>query len=60
MKKSGLKVIAFFFSFDFNPIDTNDLLDTYKYLMKGTMFGLIKKIFIGLLTDIASRSNLTK
>ena len=60
MKKSGLKVIEFFFSFDFNPIDTNDLLDTYKYLMKGTMFGLIKKIFIGLLTDIASRSNLTK
>ena len=60
MKKSGLKVIVFFFSFDFNPIDTNDLLDTYKYLMKGTMFGLIKKIFIGLLTDIASRSNLTK
>ena len=60
MKKSGLKVIVFFFSFDFNPIDTNDLLDTYKYLMKGTMFGLIKKIFIGLLTDIASRSNLAK
>ena len=60
MKKSGLKVIVFFFSFDFNPIDTNDLLDTYKYLMKGTMFGLIKKIFIGLSTDIASRSNLTK
>ena len=60
MKKSGLKVIVFFFSFDFNSIDTNDLLDTYKYLMKGTMFGLIKKIFIGLLTDIASRSNLTK
>ena len=60
MKKSGLKVIVFFFSFDFNPIDTNDLLDTNKYLMKGTMFGLIKKIFIGLLTDIVSRSNLTK
>ena len=60
MKKSGLKVIVFFFSFDFNPIDTNDLLDTNKYLMKGTMFGLIKKIFIGLLTDIASRSNLAK
>ena len=59
MKKTGLKVIVFFFSFDFNPIDTNDILDTYKYLMKGTMFGLIKKIFIGLLTDIVSRSNLT-
>ena len=23
------------FSFDFNPIDTNDILDIHKYLMKG-------------------------
>ena len=61
MKKNRIKSnCIFFFSFDFNPIDTKDILDTYKYLMKGTMFGLIKKIFIGLLTDIASRSNLTK
>ena len=26
----------FFFSVDFNPIDTNKILDIYKYLMKGT------------------------
>ena len=25
-----------FFSFDFNPIDTNNILDINKYLMKGT------------------------
>ena len=31
MKKSGK-----FFSADFNPIDTNDILDIHKYLMKKT------------------------
>ena len=25
---------TFFFSVDFNPIDTNDILDIHKYLMK--------------------------
>ena len=59
MKKAGLKGIAEIFSVDFN-----DVLDTHKYLMKGTwfkiMFGLIKKIFIGLVTDIASASNYAK
>ena len=34
-KKRGLKGIVKFFSVDFNPIDTNDILDTHKYLMKG-------------------------
>ena len=41
-----------FFSVGFNSIDTNNSLDIHKYLMKGTwckiIFGLIKKIFIGL------------
>ena len=54
----------YFFSVDFNPIDTNDVLDVHKYLMKETwyktMFGLIKKMFIGLLTDIVRASNHTK
>ena len=36
MKKTGLKGIVKFFSVDFNPIDTSDILDTHKYLMKGT------------------------
>ena len=60
-KKTGLKGVVKFFSVDFNPIDTNDILDIYRYLMKRTrykiMFGLIKKILIGLLTDIVSASN---
>ena len=36
MKKTGLKGIVIFFSVDFDPIDTNDILDIQKYLMKGT------------------------
>ena len=51
----------------FNPIDTNNILDIHKYLMKITgykiMFGLIKKIFIGLiigLTGWVNGSNHTK
>ena len=52
-----------FFSADFNPIDTNDILDIHKYLMKITWyktFGFIEKIFIGLLTGLINRSNPTK
>ena len=37
MKKTGLKGIVIFFSIDFNLIDTNDILDTHKYLMKKTV-----------------------
>ena len=61
MKKTGLKGIVTFFSIDFNPTDTKDILDIHKYLMKGTwyktMFGLIKKTFIELLIGIVSASN---
>ena len=57
-KKTGLKGVVKFLLVDFNPSDTNDILDIHKYLMRGTwnkiMFELIKKIFIGLLTDIVS------
>ena len=35
MKKTGLKAIVNFFSVDFNPVDTNDILDIHRYLMKG-------------------------
>ena len=63
-KKTGLTGVLNFFSVDFNPIDTNDILDIHKYLMKRTwykiMFGLIKKIFIGLLTGLVNGSNHTK
>ena len=35
MKKTGLKGIVSFFSVDFNPMATNHILDSHKYLMKG-------------------------
>ena len=34
MKKTRLKGVIKFFSVAFNPIDTNDILDIHKYLMK--------------------------
>ena len=47
-KKTGLKGAVELFSVDFNRIDTNDIFDIHKYLMKRIwykiMFGLIKKI----------------
>ena len=36
MKKFGLGRVVKFFCVDFNPIDTNDILDFDKYLMKRT------------------------
>ena len=36
MKKTGLQGALNFFSVDFDPIDTNDILDIHKYLMKRT------------------------
>ena len=47
MAKTGLKGVVKHFSIDFNPIDSNDILNIHKNLMKRTwhkiMFGLIKK-----------------
>ena len=37
--KRWLKWLEFFFSVDFNPFDTNDILDIHKYLMKKTRYG---------------------
>ena len=52
------------FSVDFNPIDTSDVLDIHKYLIKRTwhkiMFGLIKKILIGILNGLVNGSTHTK
>ena len=63
-KKTGLKGVVIFFSVDFDPIDTNDILDIHKYLMKRTyykiMFGLITGTFIGLLTGLVNGPNHTK
>ena len=36
MKKNRIKKNVKYFSVDFNPIDTNDILDIHRYLMKGT------------------------
>ena len=64
MKKTALKWVLIFFSVNFNPIDTNKILDIYKYLMKGTwykiMSGLFKKMFARLLVSIVNTSNNTK
>ena len=48
-KKTGLKEKVKFLSVDFNPVDTNDISDIQKYLIKKTynktMFGLINNIY---------------
>ena len=63
-KTTELKGVVKFFSVDFNPIGTNDILDIYKYLMKRTWckirFGLINRIFIVLLTGLVNRPNHAK
>ena len=50
-----------FLSVGFNPIETNNILDIHKYLMKRTwhkiVFGLIKEILIGLLIGLVNGSN---
>ena len=62
MKKTGLKRSVKVFSVDYNPIDTSDIVDIHRYLMKETqykiMFGIIKKIFIVLLTSLVNASSI--
>ena len=63
MKKTGLKHVVNIFFVDFDPIDTNNILDIHKYLMKRKwykMFGLIKKIFTGFLISTVNASYHTK
>ena len=38
MNKTGLKVVVKFFPVDFNAIDTNEISDIHKYLMKKTRY----------------------
>ena len=48
-KNTGLKEIAEFFSVDFDPIDTNDILDIYRYLIKVKWYKIIfwvKKVYV--------------
>ena len=62
--KNRVKRKCNFFSVDFNPIDTNNILDIYRYLMKGKYYKiilrLIKKMSIELLISIVNASNHTK
>ena len=64
MKKTWLKGSVKVFSVDYNAIDTNNILDIRRYLVKETrykiVFGFIKKMFIGLLTSIVNTFNHTK
>ena len=60
MTKTGLKGVVKFFSVDFNRIDTNDILDIHKYLMKRKWYNIMFRLFIGLLTGLVNRSNHTK
>ena len=53
-KKNRIKTNCKFFLVDLSPVDTNDILDIHKNLMKETwykiMFGLIKKIVYEIIT----------
>ena len=53
-----------FFSVDFNPIDTNNILEIHRNLSQRKeymiMLGVITKMFIVLLSKIVSGSNHTK
>ena len=63
-KRNRIKENCKIFSVDFNPVDTNIILDIHKYLMRRTwykiMFGLFRKIFIGLLTGLVNGPSHTK
>ena len=62
--KNRVKRKCNFFSVDFNPIDTNNILDIHRYLMKGKYYKiilrLIKKMSIELLISTVNASNHTK
>ena len=64
MKKSGLNGLVYEFSVDYRTFDASNIIDIHKYLMKKisnkTIFGLIKKMLIGSLTDLVNESNHTK
>ena len=43
-KKAGLKRVVKIFSVDFNPIDSDNILDIHKYLMKRTWYKIISML----------------
>ena len=70
-KKTGLKERVNFFPADYRSLNTNEILDIYKHLMKELIFKyfmelmwnnvwIIKKMFIVVSSSIANASNHTK
>ena len=45
LKKTGLKGYVHFFSVGYNIIDTNDIFDIHKYLMKETSYKIMPGFF---------------
>ena len=43
-KETGLKGVVKLFSVDFNPIDTNDILDIHRHLMKRTWYKIMFRL----------------
>ena len=64
MTKAGLNENVYDFSVDYNVIDTSNIIDIHKYLMKKTsykiMLGIIKKNLIVLLSSMVNASNHTE
>ena len=64
MKKNRIKWMCVHFSVDYTVFNTSNIIDIHKYLMKKhdtkIMFGLIKKVFIVLLTGLFNGSNHAK
>ena len=64
IKKRELKEVVKVFCVDYNAVDTNNILDIHRYLIRETwykiMSGFFKKMFIGLLTNVFNASNPTK
>ena len=52
MKDTGLKGIIKLSFADFNRTDNSDVVDTHKYLMKGTWHKLMFELIIGFLTGL--------
>ena len=59
IKKTGLNESVYDYCVGYRAVDTSNIIEIHKYWIK-TLFGLIKSIFIGLLTSIECPSNHAK
>ena len=63
IKKTRVNEYVYEFCVDYRAFDRSNIIDSHKYLIKKwykIMFGLIKKVFMGLLISIVNASNHTK